>query len=69
MAIHGCVSFWHIQQRLSLAMQPYTYNHVATVADHEVSQSSYMAWSSKQVKRQQAHVVIESNRNILLTSV
>ena len=61
MAIHGYVSFWHVQQRLSLAMQlisyQFLYNHVATAV--EVSQGSYVAQSSKIVKRWQAHVVIE----------
>ena len=34
-------------------------SHVATAVDHEVSQGSYVACSSKLVKQQQAHVVIE----------
>ena len=47
-----------VQQRLSLVMQQFShYNHVATAV--EVSQGSYVMWSSKLAKRQQAHVVIE----------
>ena len=30
---------------------------VATAVDHEISQGSYIAWSSKLAKWQQAHVV------------
>ena len=61
MAIHGCVLFWHVQQRLfsdaTNLIYQFLYNHVATAV--EVSQGSYVARNSKLVKRKQAHVVIE----------
>ena len=63
MAIHGCVSFWLTRTAEALfsdatnLIYQFLYNHVATAV--EVSQGSYVAWSSELVKRQQAHVVIE----------
>ena len=57
----GMCLVWHIQQRLSLAMQLISnidkHGYVATAV--EVSQGSYMAWSSELVNRQEEHVVIE----------
>ena len=42
-------------------------SHIATAADHEIPQGSYVARGSKLAKRQKAHTVIEVIINACLT--